>query len=79
MAGYPPSGTVTFLLTDLEGSTRLWEQEPASVSTSSRRSFAKGLEQTPRARRGRLSAIISARHCLLFSQLTEQARPGVSG
>ena len=28
MAGHPPSGTVTFLLTDLEGSTRLWEQDP---------------------------------------------------
>jgi predicted ATPase/class 3 adenylate cyclase len=25
MAGHPPSGTVTFLLTDLEGSTRMWE------------------------------------------------------
>ena len=23
-----PSGTVTFLFTDLEGSTRLWDQEP---------------------------------------------------
>jgi predicted ATPase/class 3 adenylate cyclase len=27
MAGHPPSGTVTFLLTDLEGSTRLWEAD----------------------------------------------------
>src|SRR6476619_6688209 len=26
-----PSGTVTFLFTDLEGSTRLWEEHPESM------------------------------------------------
>src|SRR5919205_2516297 len=26
-----PTGTVTFLLTDIEGSTRLWEQHPAAM------------------------------------------------
>src|SRR5512138_3616480 len=26
-----PSGTVTFLFTDIEGSTRLWEQHPAAM------------------------------------------------
>jgi predicted ATPase/class 3 adenylate cyclase len=31
MPGHQPSGTVTFLLTDLEGSTRMWEQEPDSM------------------------------------------------
>lgn len=31
MTGEPPSGTVTFLLTDLEGSTRLWEQDPEAM------------------------------------------------
>src|SRR5687767_2037197 len=29
--GMLPEGTVTFLLTDVEGSTRLWEREPASA------------------------------------------------
>jgi predicted ATPase/class 3 adenylate cyclase len=29
--GAPPSGTVTFLFTDLEGSTRLWEQHPEAM------------------------------------------------
>lgn len=27
----PPSGTVTFLFTDIEGSTRLWERHPAEM------------------------------------------------
>lgn len=27
----PPSGTITFLFTDVEGSTRLWEEHPDSV------------------------------------------------
>ena len=31
MTGHLPSGTVTFLLTDLEGSTRMWEQDPEAM------------------------------------------------
>ena len=27
----PPSGTVTFLLTDIESSTALWERDPATM------------------------------------------------
>ncbi|MEP7084085.1 MAG: adenylate/guanylate cyclase domain-containing protein, partial [Betaproteobacteria bacterium] len=30
----PPSGTVTFLFTDIEGSTPLWEQHPASMQVA---------------------------------------------
>ena len=29
-----PSGTVTFLFTDIEGSTRLWEQHPEAMKTA---------------------------------------------
>ena len=29
-----PSGTVTFLFTDIEGSTRLWEQSPAAMGAA---------------------------------------------
>ena len=31
MSEIPPSGAVTFVLTDLEGSTRLWEQDPDAM------------------------------------------------
>jgi len=34
MAERPPSGTVTFLLTDLEGSTRMWEQDPEAMKAA---------------------------------------------
>src|SRR5437667_12620038 len=30
----PPVGTVTFLFTDIEGSTRLWEQHPRAMQTA---------------------------------------------
>jgi class 3 adenylate cyclase len=29
-----PSGTVTFLFTDLDGSTRLWEQHPGAMKAA---------------------------------------------
>src|SRR5262249_57515518 len=32
-----PTGTVTFLFTDLEGSTRLWEQYPQAMKNASAR------------------------------------------
>jgi predicted ATPase/class 3 adenylate cyclase len=34
MTGQLPSGTVTFLLTDLEGSTRMWEQDPEAMKAA---------------------------------------------
>ena len=30
----PPSGTVTFLFTDVEGSTELWEREPEAMRSA---------------------------------------------
>ena len=31
-----PSGTVTFLFTDIEGSTQLWEQHPDAMRRGAR-------------------------------------------
>src|SRR5919112_4712227 len=30
----PPTGTVTFLFTDIEGSTRMWEKSPEKMRTA---------------------------------------------
>jgi predicted ATPase/class 3 adenylate cyclase len=35
--GEPPSGTVTFLFTDIEGSTQLWERYPAAMRAAQAR------------------------------------------
>ena len=32
--GSPPTGTVTFLFTDIEGSTKLWERHPSAMHTA---------------------------------------------
>ena len=55
MAGYPPSGTVTFLLTDLEGSTRLWEQGPDAMKPAMVR-HDEILEKTVSTHRGHVFA-----------------------
>ncbi len=34
MSVQPPSGTVTFLFTDIEDSTRLWESAPVDMATA---------------------------------------------
>ncbi len=34
MHSTPPSGIVTFLFTDLEGSTRLWETHPKAMQSA---------------------------------------------
>jgi len=55
MAGHPPSGTVTFLLTDLEGSTRMWEQFPDAMRAAMVRHDAL-LEKAIVAHRGHVFA-----------------------
>ncbi len=51
MTGQLPSGTVTFLLTDLEGSTRMWEQDPVAMKAAMVR-HDELLEKTVTAHRG---------------------------
>ena len=34
MRGTPPSGTVTFVFTDVEGSTSLWQENPRAMAAA---------------------------------------------
>jgi class 3 adenylate cyclase len=58
MDGHPPSGTVTFLLTDLEGSTRLWEQDPEAMKAAMAR-HDELLEEAIVSSSGRGSFVLS--------------------
>src|SRR2546423_270890 len=48
-----PSGTVTFLFTDIEGSTKLWEQHPEAMRTALAR-HDDLLRQSIQAHQGRV-------------------------
>jgi class 3 adenylate cyclase len=74
MAGQPPSGTVTFLLTDLEGSTRLWEQDPEAMKAAIAR-HDELLEEAIAAHRGFVFARMGDGMAAAFAT----ARDAISG
>src|SRR3954468_21935767 len=45
-----PAGTVTFLLSDIEGSTRLWSEFPDAMGSAVADSYAILLERSPGTR-----------------------------
>lgn len=65
-----PCGTVTFLFTDIEGSTRLWEQEPERMRVALARHdllMRKSIEQN----RGVVFKTIGDAFCAAFGQATD--------
>jgi predicted ATPase/class 3 adenylate cyclase len=70
MAGHPPSGTVTFLLTDLEGSTRLWEQDPEAMKAAMVR-HDELLEKTIAAHEGFVFARMGDGMAAAFARASE--------
>ena len=77
MAGHPPSGTVTFLLTDLEGSTRLWEQDPEAMKAAMAR-HDELLEKTIAAYRGYVFARMGDGMAASFSTARDATAAAVS-
>ncbi len=62
----PPAGTVTFLFTDIEGSTRLWQQHPDKMRVALNRHDAL-LSESIKARGGYIFQIIGDAFCAAFS------------
>ena len=52
MAELLPTGTVTLLLADVEGSTRLWKNQPEEMTGAIARIESDGVRAHCRARRG---------------------------
>jgi class 3 adenylate cyclase len=67
---YPPTGTVTFLFTDIEGSTRLWQQHPGQMPAALRRHHAL-LHAAISAHGGYVFQIIGDAFCGAFHTVRE--------
>src|SRR5512136_1538394 len=61
----PPAGTVTFLFTDIEGSTKLWQQHPDSMDTALKRHHAI-LNESINIHGGYVFQIIGDAYCAAF-------------
>jgi class 3 adenylate cyclase len=65
-----PSGTVTFLFTDIQGSTRLWEQHPETVRAALARHDAL-LQQAIPGHNGLVFKTVGDAFCAVFSTAPE--------
>jgi class 3 adenylate cyclase len=65
-----PTGTVTFFFTDIEGSTRLWQEHPHAMQTSLARHHAI-LRQAIETHNGHIFQIIGDAFCASFSYATD--------
>ena len=75
-AGRPPTGQLTFLFTDIEGSTRLWERFPQIMPTALARHDAL-LRQAIQARRGYIFKTIGDAFCAAFERAEDGAMAAV--
>jgi class 3 adenylate cyclase len=62
-----PTGTITFLFTDIEGSTRLWEQHPEAMQAALARHDAL-LRQAIEAHGGHVFKTVGDQFCAAFSR-----------
>ena len=72
-----PSGTITFLFTDIEGSTPLWESQPEAMRQALARHNAV-LRQAVEAEHGQIFKIIGDAFQAAFARPAEAARAAVA-
>jgi class 3 adenylate cyclase len=65
-----PTGTVTFLFTDIEGSTRLWQQHPEPMKSALVRHHGL-LQQTIESAGGYVFQIVGDAFCAAFHTASE--------
>jgi TolB-like protein/class 3 adenylate cyclase len=75
--GSPPTGTVTFLFSDIEGSTRLWEAHPAAMQAAVAR-HDELMRQSIAARGGHVFKTIGDAFCAAFSTAPQAILAGLS-
>jgi len=66
----PPIGTVTFLFTDIEGSTKLWQQNPDAMKIALERHHAL-LQHAIEANRGYVFQIVGDGFCAAFQTASD--------
>jgi predicted ATPase/class 3 adenylate cyclase len=66
----PPTGTVTFLFTDIEGSTRMWEQDPQVMSDALAR-HDDILQNATESRGGYVFKTVGDAFCVAFSDASD--------
>src|SRR6266566_5645584 len=73
-----PSGTVTFLFTDLEGSTRLWERHPEAMKAALARHDAI-LQTTVGAHGGQVLKMTGDGVVAVFARALDATRAAIAG
>lgn len=72
----PPSGMVTFLFTDIEGSTNLWEQHPQAMDAALKRHDAL-MHQAMEAFNGYVFKTVGDAFCVAFASTTDALQAAV--
>jgi predicted ATPase/class 3 adenylate cyclase len=73
----PPTGTVTFLFTDIEGSTKMWERNPRAMQEALAR-HDELLRTTIEARHGYVFKTVGDAFCAAFGTATDAAEAALA-